>query len=139
MKPVRFDGADHTLKLQGGTEDNDLPCQIVDGWTVSHWEFENDAERALLDSNGGLIVAWLWWPNLIGVRLNVQDHTDTAGSEATMAFSGILQDEEGHGHYSLVKEITDSERASLDDGAPIILQVDMHPTCPVSVGPARFE
>lgn len=141
MRPYRFDGADHTLQLPGGTEENDLPSQIVDGWTVSRWRMTDEEREAILAN--GLIVAWLWWPNLIGVQLRIDGVTapdePTRHTEETMTFSGVMRDEGGQGFYSLVATLSEWELNEIRDGANVELRVDMHPTCPVAVGAAEFE
>lgn len=131
MKPIKTDDQNAVLKLDGGTEENDLPCKVEDGWTISTWEL--DDEERVIAAERKLLGVFLWWPNLIGVRLHVQDHADEAGSDATMAYSCPQRTEEGDEVYSLSKGLNEDELASIADGAPVILQVDMHPTCPVRV------
>src|SRR4051794_14069290 len=99
----------------------------------------NDEEREQILANG-LLIVWLWWPNLIGVKLGIvgEEHRHT---EETMAFTGILREEDGSGYFGLTATLTGRERELIEHTPPcdIELRVDMHPTCPVSVGPAVFE
>lgn len=145
MRPIATDDQNAVLKLEGGTDANDLPCRVDGGVTVSTWH-PTDTERQTV-LNNGLVVVWLWWTNLLGVELRVDgtapDEPARHTSE-TMAFSGILRDNEstdpgGPRFYSLMATLDEAELNAVREGANFELRVDMHPTCPCSVSAAEFE
>jgi hypothetical protein len=146
MRPIQTDDQNAVLKLEGGTEANDLPCKVADGWTISTWR-PSDDERAKVLENG-LVVVWLWWTNLLGVQLRVDGATapdePARHTSESMAFSGILRDDTsddpgGPRFYSLMATLDERELIAVRDGANFELRVDMHPTCPCSVSAAEFE
>lgn len=146
MRPIRTDDQNALLKLEGGTDANDLPCRVENGMTISTWQ-PTDSERAKVLDNG-LVVVWLWWTNMLGVELRVDGETapdePTQHTSETMAFSGLLRDDTsddpgGPTFYSLMARLSESELEHVRQGANFELRVDMHPTCPCSVSAAEFE
>jgi hypothetical protein len=146
MRPIRTDDQNALLKLEGGTDANDLPCKIENGQTISTWQ-PTDSERTKILDNG-LVVVWLWWTNLIGVELRVDGRTSPTEparhTSETMAFSGILRDNQsddpgGPSFFSLMATLDERELDAVREGANFELRVDMHPTCPCAVSAAEFE
>lgn len=137
MKAMKFDGANHVLKLEGGTEENDLPCKIEDGWTISRWQMTDEDREKILGN--GLLMVWIWWPNLIGVRLGLWG--EELHTEETMHFPGPVTDDKGIVSLPLIATLNERELDLIREAPPrdIELRVDMHPTCPVGVGPVEYE
>lgn len=138
MQPIKTEDQNALLKLEGGTEDNDLPCKVQGGWTISTWELNAEDLAAVLETRH--VGVWLWWPNRIGVELKVVGN-DRVHTDGSMIFSGIMRDEEeddAPAQYSLLAPLTEPEMEILraageENPARLELRVDMHPTCPVAL------
>lgn len=74
MKPVKTPSTNFTYKLPGGTEANDLPCEIVadsDGNRIiqSNWEPSEEERQAIAD--GATIYLMVWGNGIPPVAIGV--------------------------------------------------------------------
>jgi hypothetical protein len=129
VKPVATDDCNSLLKLPGGTEENDLPCRVENGWTHSTYEMD-EAERAQVLEHEAL-VAWTWWGSMVGVRVQVGD-SERVHTEVDMPVQHHFE-EDGTSVWSYIAVLDEEELLEVRAGARIKLAVDMHPTCPVTV------
>lgn len=130
MKPIRTEDTNAVLKLPGGTDENDLPCRVADGWTHSTWEMTTEERRDVLEQGG--FVVWTWWGNLVGVSVKVGD-SERAHTEVDMPTQHQYDPEDGTSIWSHVVTLDEEEALEVRAGAHIKLAVDMHPTCAVAV------
>lgn len=136
MKPIETQDCNAVLALPGGTSDNDLHCRVENGWTHSTWEMTDDERTCVLES--GAVVAWLWWPNLVGVSLRV-DGAERVHTDGDMEAHHQTDELRGAQTISLVAWLHEEELARIREGAHLKLGVDMHPTCPVAVSTYETE
>lgn len=130
MKPVATDDCNALLKLPGGTEENDLPCRVEDGWTHSTYRMDDDERAKVLEHEA--VVAWTWWANMVGVRVQIGD-CERVHTEVDMAVQCHDDAPDGTHVWSYVASLDEEELLEVRGGADVKLSVDMHPTCPVSV------
>lgn len=130
MKPVATEDCNSVLKLPGGTDANDLPCRVENGWTHSTYEMTTEERRDVLEREA--FVVWLWWPNLIGVTVSVGD-SERVHTEVDMPTQVQKDPEDGTSLRSFIITLDEEELLEVRAGARIKLGVDMHPTCPVSI------
>lgn len=129
MKPVDHNDTNFVYKLPGGTDENDLPCRREHGRVTSWWRPSDSSEEASICADARLVV-WVWWPNVVGVELEVGDDSMT---ERTMQLE--RQDDDDGPTWAYVANLSYAARSHLRNGGCVKLTVDMQPPPPVAITP----
>lgn len=135
MKPIRTDECNFTYVLNGGTEENNLPCQVSDPdsgeqWVRSFFVHELDEE---LDHDA-LFISVLAGPgHAPPVEISMAD----IGENIVLPLRSVPDP-----MYGQVLEgdilLTDEIKAAFRDGTPLQIKVNARPTPPIRVYTADY-
>lgn len=126
MRPVPTDETNHTYKLPGGTDENDLPARLDQGRVYSTWQLEDGELEEITPGLPRLIVS-LIWPNPLGCSIKIGDGGADENPEA------VKISHAGAPCWQYQHILTDRELSVLADGARIEIMVDCAPPPPMQV------